>query len=251
MECEERDCGGRWGYARGLRIEKTLQRGHGGNKPNPLSTAVWPTLCWWHRARISGTTALYLLARLGPPRTLVALGSTLSPPRWQPSKDRGLRASPHLPSLWWWPRVHVASWPWRLAPGLWVPGWGGEIRLHPIALLCWGRPQHASRSPWAQNFLFLSLEPTLPAVKASGCLPGFFPGPALLRPLPKAGPPRPQRSGKEPLISLERERWLCWTVCGQCWTQQTTRASLRGTPPHLRRAQKKARMKLLESPPRT
>ena len=94
-------------------------------------------------------------------------------------------------------------------PGSWAPGRLGEVGRSvctPLPFCTGKQPRHTWPSLWAQNFLFLSLEPTLPAVKASGCLPGFFPSlKAHLRPMPKAGPPRPRQSGKEPLISLKEK----------------------------------------------
>ena len=154
------------------------------------------------------------LAKPGP-GTLVAPGSTLSPPGGGQPKTQdsgplltcllcGVDASPT------WLPDHGA---WLL--GAWVK-WRDPSAPHCPFVLGSGHGIHGPPH-WAQNFLFLSLEPTWPAVKASGCLPGFLPGPkAHVRPLSKAGPPRPRRSGKEPLMSLERERWLCWIVCGQC-----------------------------------
>lgn len=184
--------------------------------PIPLYCCVTYTLLM-ASGEISGTTACL------PPWPSLGLG-----PWWlwgapshpqvaavQRQRTRGLSSPAFFVVVTRVPRGFLA-----MVPGSWAPGCLGEVGRSvctPLPSCAGKRPQHTSRSPWAQNFLFLSLEPTLPAVKASGCLPGFFPGPkALLRPLPKAGPPRPRRSGKEPLISLERERWLCWTVCGQC-----------------------------------
>ena len=169
-------------------------------------------------------------------------------PRWWLSEDttRGLSSPPFFVVVTRVPCGFLA-----MVPGSWAPGCLGEVGRSictPLPFCAGKRPQHTWLSRLAQNFLFLSWvcrarQPGTYITRGQGFLGTFLASSlapkALLRSLSKAGPPEPWRSGNEQLISLERERWLCWTVCGQCSTQQTTRASLRGMPPPLRRAQKK------------